>query len=73
MNEGQFGTKKLTIHGVELWWICRKTNGRLVPYADIFAPTGYGFKNRAKAEQAAQRIEEQLTTTTKIHEEANNA
>ncbi|MBF6607042.1 MAG: hypothetical protein IVW53_15875 [Chloroflexi bacterium] len=71
MNEGHFGTKKLTLHGVELWWICRKTNGRLVPYADILAPTGYGFKNRAKAERAAQGIEERLQQTAQKSEGSN--
>ena len=58
-EEGQFGTKQRILHGVKLWWVCRKINGRYVPYADVHAPTGYGFKSRANAERKAAELEAQ--------------
>lgn len=55
-------TRKRTLYGVELWWICTKTQQEgkravYVPYTDIHAPTGYGFKSRAKAERVARTLE----------------
>lgn len=57
-------TRKRALHGVELWWICTKVaqEGKrpiYVPYSDIFAPTGYGFKSRANAEKNARRLEQE--------------
>ena len=53
--------KKRILHGVELWWICRKIAHRTYqPYSDIYAPTGYGFKSKARAEQKAREIEQRL-------------
>jgi hypothetical protein len=60
MENGQFGAKKLTLHDVELWWIVRKVEGRLVLYSDVHSPFGYGFKSRARALVEAQKIEDRL-------------
>jgi hypothetical protein len=49
-------------HGLKLWWIGRRTGRNFVPYADIFAPTGYGFKDKVEAETMAMAIEERLKT-----------
>jgi hypothetical protein len=52
--------KKRTLHGVELWWICEKRGKQYIPYADVHAPTGYGFKSKVKCERIAKEIEERL-------------
>jgi hypothetical protein len=52
--------RKRVMHGRELWWIGRGNGKNFVAYADIYAPTGYGFSSRAKAEKIATEIEERL-------------
>lgn len=52
--------RKRIMHGRELWWIGRGNGKNFTAYADIYAPTGYGFKSRAKAEKIATEIEERL-------------
>ena len=56
-------TRKGTLHGVELWWICTKVQQEgkrpvYAPYSDIYAPTGYGFKSKAKADKVARDLEQ---------------
>ncbi len=65
-------TRKRTLHGVELWWICRKVTqvGKrptYIPYADIHSPTGYGFKSRAKAEKVIRDIEARINGKDTTH------
>jgi hypothetical protein len=48
------------MHGRELWWIGRGKGKDFVFYADVHAPTGYGFKSKARAERAVEEIEERL-------------
>ena len=52
--------RKRTAHGQELYWIGRGKGRNFVFYADVHAPTGYGFRSKAKAEQIASEIEERL-------------
>jgi hypothetical protein len=59
MNDGLVVRKRI-MHARELWWIGRGNGKNFVAYADIYAPTGYGFASRAKAEKIATEIEERL-------------
>jgi hypothetical protein len=52
--------RKRVLHGVSLWWIGRGRGKNFTPYSDIFAPTGYGFSSKARAEQRVKEIEERL-------------
>lgn len=52
--------RKRQYHGISLYWIGRGSGKEFRPYHDIFAPTGYGFKSKAKAEKIASEIEERL-------------
>lgn len=52
--------RKRTIHNQELYWIGRGARNNFALYCDIYAPTGYGFKSKAKAERIATEIEERL-------------
>lgn len=45
-----------------LWWIGRIIDGTFVFYADMHAPTGYGFKDKAMALDALKEIKERLST-----------
>lgn len=54
--------RKRTLYGVECWWIGRGRGKQFTLYADIYAPTGYGFRSKAKAEKIAVEIEERLRT-----------
>lgn len=52
--------RKRQYHGLPLHWIGRGKGKDFRPYSDVFAPTGYGFRSKAKAEQIASEIEERL-------------
>ncbi len=52
--------RKRTVHGLEQYWIGRGKGKDFVLYHDIYSPTGYGFRGKAKAEQIASEIEERL-------------
>ncbi len=49
-------------YGQRLYWVGRVIDGTFVFYADTYAPTGYGFKDKTMAIAAAQEIEERLST-----------
>ena len=60
MNMDLYVRKKV-LHRAELWWVCIKEGERkYTPFADIYAPTGYGFKSKAKCERVAREIENRL-------------
>jgi hypothetical protein len=59
-NNNDLVVRKRTVHGQSLWWIGRGNGKDFVFYADMHAPTGYGFKSKAKALKAAKEIEERL-------------
>lgn len=58
--------RRRIMHGRELWWIGRGKGKDFVFYADVYAPTGYGFKSKAKAEKIAKEIEERLRSEISI-------
>lgn len=52
--------RQRVMHGQQLWWIGRGRGKDFIFYADVHAPTGYGFRSKAKAEKTARNIEERL-------------
>lgn len=54
--------RKRSLRGLDQWWIGRGSGKNFKFYADIFSPTGYGFRSKTKAEKIAAGIEERLQT-----------
>ena len=52
--------RKRVLHGRDLYWIGRGNGKDFRFYADVHAPTGYGFSSKAKAEKIAREIETRL-------------
>lgn len=65
VDDNALVVRKRTFYGVECWWIGRGSGKRFTLYGDIYAPTGYGFRSKAKAEKIAAEIDERLHNNTK--------